>query len=481
MPQLHFDEDSVGLVRLKASSSPTQFEDAIRQAAPDLVGSLLSWAGGDWFAVAPDVLPILGRDSTVMTPAGVDSLKVVSSAEFAAIASLRDAQAGGSSFELRDRGVQAVGPVTVEAPEFSWDGQYQGKPVKIDWHVASIGLPNAWQALGTAGPSAYAGIRVGHIDTGYTEHPALGFGSTSGTWLRPDLGRNSWKDKVNALPVGESLDRWFSTQEFAGPQDNLTGAHGGHGTRTGAVLSGLFSPAEVSIAHPFFGAAPGAAVIPYRITDSVIIDHVPDLLAKAINDAVSQGAQVISISLGALRPDKRVAKAVQNAYQQGVIICAAAGQVFKGVIYPGRFHCVITVGGATTADGRSFHPWRVAARGPDVDVCGPADRIRRPTTVLADGDTQFLISGPGDGTSFATALCAGMAVLWLAKRSSELNSLYGAARWARVEAFRQLLTSTAVVPSGWPTGTYGAGVYQADALMAAPLPSLADLEERHDA
>ncbi|MBI3100208.1 MAG: S8 family serine peptidase [Burkholderiales bacterium] len=155
------------------------------------------------------------------------------------------------------------------------------------------------------------------------------------------------------------------------------------------------------IEYPFFGAAPGASIIPYRITDSVIIDHVPDLLAEAITDAVNKGAEVISISLGALRPDKRVAKAVQHAYQQGVIVCAAAGQVFREVIYPGRFNCVITVGSATTMDGRSFHPWRVVARGPDVDICGPADQIRRPTTVMSGGGTKFLISGPGDGTSFA--------------------------------------------------------------------------------
>lgn len=477
MLQLDVNEDSVVLVRLRASSSPAAFEDAIRKAAPALVGSLLSWAGGDWFAVAQDAIPMLdGSDGMAM----VDMVKVVDAAGFAAIASLRDSQAGASSFDLRDRGVQAAGPVMVEPPEFSWDGQYQGSPIKIDWHVASIGLPLAWQALGAAGPSAYANIKVGHIDTGYTEHPALGFGSTSGTWIRPDLGCNLWSDKLDTPAAGESSDRWYSIPEFAGPQDNLTGAFGGHGTRTSTVLCGLFAPSEVEIEYPFFGAAPGASIIPYRITDSVIIDHVPDLLAEAITDAVNKGAEVISISLGALRPDKRVAKAVQHAYQQGVIVCAAAGQVFRGVIYPGRFNCVITVGGATTMDGRSFHPWRVAARGPDVDICGPADQIRRPTTVMSGGGTKFLISGPGDGTSFATALCAGIAVLWLARRSTELNSLYGNARWARVEAFRRLLTSTAAVPDGWPTDTYGAGVYQADALMAAALPSLVELEERFD-
>lgn len=265
-----------------------------------------------------------------------------------------------------------------------------------------------------ASPAAYTSIRVSHIDTGYTEHPALGFGSAGGSWLRPDLGNNLWKDKVEGAAIGEGAGPWSATPEFPGPRDNLTGAHAGHGTRTSSVLCGLYAPDVAPIDFPFFGAAPGATVIPYRIADSVIVDHVPALLAAAINDAKAQDVKVISISLGALRRDARVAAAMRAAYESGVIVCAAAGQVFKSVIYPGALDEVITLGGATTTDGRDFHPWATAARGKEVDVCGPADRIRRLTTVKAGGEFKFRISGPGDGTSFATALCAGTAVLWLA-------------------------------------------------------------------
>jgi hypothetical protein len=50
-----------------------------------------------------------------------------------------------------------------------------------------------------------------------------------------------------------------------------------------------------------------------------------------------------------------------------------------------------------------------------------------------------------------------------------------------VEAFRHLLKSTALVPAGWPAASYGAGVYQADAMMAAPLPVLSTLVQTGDA
>lgn len=465
----------IDLVQLAAGTTPAAFEAAVRAAAPEMVGSLLTWTHDDWYALAPDVGPALTAGGAALRPtlesAGVIGQRRLDAAAFTALLSLRDAQRGTSSAALRDRAVPAA--VFVDPPEFSWTADYQGQPVALDWHVGASDIPAAWAQL--AGPHSYADIVVGHIDTGYTEHPALGFGSDTGTWLQPDLGRNYWKDRAEADTIGQDQGRWYTAPEFPGPRDNLSGSHGGHGTRTSSVLSGLYAPADGSIAHPFFGAAPGARVIPYRITDSVIIDHVPDLLAKAIDDAVGQGAQVLSISLGALRRDARVARAVEAAYRRGVIVCAAAGQPLPIVIYPGRFKCVVTCGGATTPDGRAFMPWRQSARGPDVDICGPADHIRRPTTVRHRGADRYLITGPGDGTSFATALCAGIAVLWLARHRGDLDAAYGTERWARAAAFKALLKSTAFTPSGWPTAEYGAGIYQAGALLSAALPKLTDL------
>jgi len=44
----------------------------------------------------------------------------------------------------------------------------------------------------------------------------------------------------------------------------------------------------------------------------------------------------------------RVRRAIDFAYERGVIVCAAAGNVISEVIYPGRFNRVVTVGGLTT-------------------------------------------------------------------------------------------------------------------------------------
>lgn len=470
-------DDTVGLVRLKAGISAAQFEQALRGLNSSLEGTLLEWAGSNWYALAPDIRKLVQDMPADMADGlGIADFKNVTAQGYFDILALRDYQRDASDHALSERSFEALDNVTVDAPIHSWDGVYQGKPVKIDWHFAAVRLPEVWAAIDQQQFESYRRILVGHIDTGYTEHPALGFGSLGGSWIRHAEGKNLWKRRVEMPSGSGEVDRWSSTPEFPGPRDNLTGAHGGHGTRTGGTLAGLFSPDGAAIAHPFFGAAPGASVIPYRIADSVLVDHVPKELAEAIDDAVTKGVAVISISMGAARKSSRVARAIENAYLNGVIVCAAAGQVVRSVIYPGRFNCVITVGGATTKNGTDFYPWKMAARGTEVDICGPADVIRRPTTITHKGKVKYLISGPGNGTSFATAICAGIAVLWLSKRAAELDTAYGSDRWARVEAFRQLLRDTAIKPNGWPD-TYGAGVYDAAELMKARLPALTDLKK----
>jgi hypothetical protein len=91
------------------------------------------------------------------------------------------------------------------------------------------------------------------------------------------------------------------------------------------------------------------------------------------------------------------------------------------------------------------------------------------------GRTEYVIGGPGDGTSFATALCAGIAALWLARRGPELDAVYGNDRWMRVAAFKRLIKQTARSTPSWDHTNYGAGLCQADGLLAAELPAAATL------
>lgn len=76
----------------------------------------------------------------------------------------------------------------------------------------------------------------------------------------------------------------------------------------------------------------------------------------------------------------------------------------------------------------------------------------------------------GDGTSYATALTAGAAALWLARHGGVLDAQYPQP-WQRVEAFKQLLRSEVRVPSPWYPGSFGTGVPDVHKLLSAPLPA----------
>jgi hypothetical protein len=78
--------------------------------------------------------------------------------------------------------------------------------------------------------------------------------------------------------------------------------------------------------------------------------------------------------------------------------------------------------------------------------------------------------GQGQGTSFAVALTAGIAALWLAHHGRAV--LIGAAR-ARGETlqamFRRIVMATARRPANWDGFTMGAGIVDARALLEADL------------
>jgi subtilisin family serine protease len=97
--------------------------------------------------------------------------------------------------------------------------------------------------------------------------------------------------------------------------------------------------------NPFYGVAPGAQIIPYRVTDSVIVDHVQNNIRDAIRAAIAAKCHVVNISLGALRQSRSLASALDEAYDAGLIVVCAAGQVWGEVIYPGRFNRCVTMGG----------------------------------------------------------------------------------------------------------------------------------------
>lgn len=326
----------------------------------------------------------------------------------------------------------------------------------LDWHLRQARVPEAWALLGGPDAIIWGSVKVGQIDTGFTHHPALGFLAAS------------WIDQANArtfVPDPQAGEATLPSPELGGGLDNLAGLNGGHGTRIGATLCGH---APDAAGGPFYGVAPKVPLVPARITDSVWINHRQVEFRDAVRHLIgTAGVQVINVSLGvfvsAIRKELRAA--IDEAYEAGVIMVCAAGNIVNPVVAPARLNRTLAVGGVTAAD----LPWSGSSYGPQTDFSGYADDLRRANVKAG---AKYSYAGGGDGTSYATAMTSGAAALWLAHHAEHLAAAYPQP-WQRIEAFRSVARQTARVPPGWKSGAFGTGILDIEALLKAPLPPAA--------
>jgi len=316
---------------------------------------------------------------------------------------------------------------------------------------------------------------IAHTDTGYTRHPVFGTWAAGGppnilTALGYDFVRDT-PDAADPLPPQTVLD-WP-----------------GHGTRTLSVMIGN-APGEL------VGAAPGAKVIPYRVTDSPVFDMSTSStrhLGRAIDFVldyphIASRVKVISISMGIpgwpLSPSKVLGAAIDRAYEAGIIIVAAAGQKTDRVTYPGRYFRTIGVG-AVNADGTVWdkHDVNDEALYVDCYMLGadvlransyrlPADAPGAPPHTCYSGNDPDGGDDPPphSGTSYATAQLAAVAALWRCQRDAELRAKYGAASPLITEAFRAAVKRTSSLMQGTGAFADAARIVDLEALLAAPLP-----------
>lgn len=161
----------------------------------------------------------------------------------------------------------------------------------MDWHLVRTRLRDAWELLG--GPDAidWGEVRVGQIDTGFRPIPALGFPADDRpSWVLTEHDRNFFPGDFERP---EHMDYGQAPRDGDSALDPLLGgAHDGHGTRTGSVLAGRDPAAN------YYGAAPRVPYIPVRISDSVLINHVQEPLARAVEHLTRHGCGVITLSMG---------------------------------------------------------------------------------------------------------------------------------------------------------------------------------------
>lgn len=348
----------------------------------------------------------------------------------------------------RDAGRYEVQPdlgATVFRPDRDEDPERRGRgtdrpelPGTDDpmWALRNLHVPGVRNLPGGTGD----GIIIGHPDTGYTLHAELG------------------PDELDLTADRDVLD---NDDDARDPLRKLLGLIGnpGHGTGTASVL--VSRPTQT-----IEGAAPAATLVPIRAVTSVALVFDGNV-AKAVDHARRTGCHVISMSLGGVGFSSSLRAAIQAALADGLLVLAAAGNEVGFVVAPASYEEVIAVAATNIQD----RPWAGSCRGPAVDVSAPGETI-----TIAKAAKQFTAeTGHGSGTSYAVALTAGVGALWLAHHGRDaLIARYGAGNLQRV--FRHLVRRTARTPGGWDGTNYGAGIVNAAALLAAPLPDLGVVE-----
>lgn len=315
------------------------------------------------------------------------------------------------------------------------------------WARDAIRCEEAWAVpLVPGGAARGAGVLIGHPDTGYTLHPNLGAEAL-------DLS----KDWDFISDDDDARDPLVAPDESPWPL-----VYPGHGTGTASILAGRGNEEQGIV-----GVAPEATLVPIRAVESVVQLFDTDV-ARSVAHARATGCQVISISLGG-KGFFGLQAEIQRAVDDGIIVLAAAGNQVGIVVAPASYpNCL-----AVAATGVDDQPWPESSRGRAVDVSAPGWCVWAAAYRWDDGEPVAVVRR-ASGTSYAVAHVAGVAALWLAHHGpTMLRDRYGPQVQA---AFLKVLTSQGVrVPPGWNARKWGAGIVDAAALLAAPLPERAEL------
>jgi subtilisin family serine protease len=289
---------------------------------------------------------------------------------------------------------------TVQAVEM--EGEVQ------DWGLANLNIPNAWSK--TKGK----GIVVGVLDTGVMKNH---------------------RDLKNQI---------LSAKDFSGSASGADDKNG-HGTWcVGSII------AEEN-GWGMIGAAPGAKARVYKVLgDDGSGDT--DSIAKAIRQAVDDGCDVLSMSLGGPDPDTVTPAALAYARSKGVIVICASGNegpAENTIDYPGNYEGVIAVA-AHDSNNRTAD---FSSRGKRVFISGPGVASR--STWPGAGEGQFSTIS---GTSMACPRVAALACLWCAGNPA-------IAKADRPAKFEEALRASATKPNNRTT-SYGYGKPDAVKLLA---------------
>jgi minor extracellular serine protease Vpr len=248
---------------------------------------------------------------------------------------------------------------------------------ELDHAIPLHKVPQAWNLVGL--DKAGAGIKIGLIDSGIdVDHPGM-----QDSTLQTPPGF----PKINAdSDVAFTNTKVIAARSYANlfdPIDPDLSARDrqGHGTATAMAAAGARNTGPLG---PIVGVAPKAWLGSYKVFGSNGIGGTSDVVLKALDDAVNDGMDVISLSLSSAIAAPRLAAdievdAVERIAALGVIVVSSAGNKgFPNTIgSPGTAPSMVTVGASW--NDRTFTPGGLSIDGgppigaatAEQDIAGP--------------------------------------------------------------------------------------------------------------
>lgn len=173
----------------------------------------------------------------------------------------------------------------------------------------------------------------------------------------------------------------------------------GHGTHVAGTVAARHN------SYGVVGVAPRAKLFAAKVLNSSGSGYISDL-AEGIASCIDNGADVINMSLSTSTDSTVLRRAIESAYDAGLVIVAAAGNNNSSVRYPAKYPQVVAV----SAVDSSLKKASFSNYGPEVDFAAPGVSV---LSTYPGGQYARM-----SGTSMAAPHVAGVAALWVASNSN---------------------------------------------------------------
>ncbi len=348
-------------------------------------------------------------------------------------------------------------------------GSSLNDPLSEQWAYADVGAYAAWNAT-----QGSRNVVVALIDNGFDS-------------LHPDLRQNVWKN-VDEIPNnlidddenGYIDDVWGWS--FIPEDTNNNGSIGGletlgtnnprpgvigltenikqgltlhHGTAVAGIIGAVGGNGK-----GMSGISPRVQLMNIRLVDETGVGTF-DLLGKAVRYAVDNGADIINISMVG-NPDETITDDIAYAYEQGVVVVAAAGNSSIDLnVSPRHPVCAddssatqhILGVGSVSEEHRSSYFSNSGSQ--CIDIAAPGEHITSTVRFSPNNGLSEKYKSGWSGTSFSAPLVSGTAALIKAIQPT----------WGPDEIYKAILLTTQHTP-GQDEKVYadlfGAGLLQVD-------------------